>query len=208
MAREMKRQGCPVTLFLNGASGNVHTNHPLTGEDASMDEAGEALARDALEVLGNMEYREHRPLGAVSETVSLPYRELSEDEIAGTVKGAQRFVDPSAYDGEMPGLVERIRERKTQPAEVQVLFLGDLAVAGIPAEYFVEHGLRIKEEAYPAHAIVVGQANGMVGYVPTRGAFERGGYETTFRMGSRLAPEAGDILADTAIRLIRSKNSE
>ena len=34
-------------------------------------------------------------------------------------------------------------------------------------------------------------------------AFERGGYETTFALSSRLAPEAGDILADAAISLIR-----
>jgi hypothetical protein len=32
--------------------------------------------------------------------------------------------------------------------------------------------------------------------------FARGGYETTFGPPSRLAPEAGDILADTAIELI------
>ena len=42
----------------------------------------------------------------------------------------------------------------------------------------------------------------MVGYVPHREAFLRGGYEATFSIGSRLAPEAGDILADCAIRLI------
>ena len=51
--------------------------------------------------------------------------------------------------------------------------------------------------------MVAGHANGMVGYVPTREAFGRGGYETTFLSTSRLAPEAGDILAGAAIDLIR-----
>ena len=49
---------------------------------------------------------------------------------------------------------------------------------------------------------MVGHANGMVGYVPHRDAFLRGGYETTFAPTSRLAPEAGDLLADGAIELI------
>jgi hypothetical protein len=31
----------------------------------------------------------------------------------------------------------------------------------------------------------------------------RGGYETTFANSSRLAPEAGDMLADCAIEMIR-----
>lgn len=50
---------------------------------------------------------------------------------------------------------------------------------------------------------MVGYANGMVGYVPTREAFARGGYETTFASGSRLAPEAGDLLEKCAVELIQ-----
>jgi hypothetical protein len=57
--------------------------------------------------------------------------------------------------------------------------------------------------SHPAHALVAGFTNGMVGYVPTADAFKRSGYETTLGPPSKLAPEAGDLLADTAIRLIR-----
>jgi hypothetical protein len=113
-------------------------------------------------------------------------------------------VDPACYDADMPELVARIRRRKRQPAEVQAHGIGRVAFVGIPAEYFVEHGLRIKQESAPRHALVVGEANGMVGYVPTRAAFAHGGYETTFGFGSRLAPEAGDVLADAAIKVVRS----
>ncbi len=91
----------------------------------------------------------------------------------------------------------------TQPAEVQAITVGDYTYAGVPAEYFVQYGLRIKEECHPLRALVVAQANGMVGYLPTREAFRRGGYETTFTDSSRMAPEAGDMVADCAIRLVR-----
>ncbi len=63
--------------------------------------------------------------------------------------------------------------------------------------------LKIKEEVFPKRAWIVGQANGMVGYVPTREAFRRGGYETTFCGSSRLSPEAGDMIADGAIGLFK-----
>jgi len=43
----------------------------------------------------------------------------------------------------------------------------------------------------------------MVGYAPHREAFLRGGYETTFTGSSRLAPEAGEMLADCAIEIVR-----
>ena len=204
LAAEMKARDCPVTLFLNGASGNISPGNPDFGLNPTMEEVGAKLAEDVALAIEAAAWSPEAELRGASATVQLPYRVPTDDEIAGTVPGAQRFVDPTVYDRGMPRLVERIRERGTQPAEVQVLSVGELAFVGIPAEYFVQHGLRIKEEAHPLHALVVGHANGMVGYVPTREAFDRGGYETTFAGSSRLAPQAGDILADTAIELVRS----
>ena len=59
--------------------------------------------------------------------------------------------------------------------------------------------------AYPRHALAVGQANGMVGYVPHRKAFLRGGYETTLCGNKRFAPEVGNLLADGAMELIAER---
>jgi len=203
LARLMKDNGCPVTLFLNGPCGNIQT--PFSNDTSmGMDETGRLLAEDVKTALGKITYKEDAALAYESETVTLPYRTVTEDEIKGTVRGAQRFIDPAIYDRGMDALVERIKTRKTQPAEVQVLYMGEYAFVGIPAEYFVEHGLRIKEESYPIHALVVAQANGMVGYLPTAEAFKRGGYETTFAGSSRMAPEAGRMLADCAIRQINN----
>ena len=50
---------------------------------------------------------------------------------------------------------------------------------------------------------VVGCANGMVGYIPTRIAFEHGGYETTVSMGNKLTPDAAQMVADAALRVIQ-----
>ena len=205
LAATMQEQGCPVALFLNGAAGNIHTSDPAAGGvDLSMDEAGHALASDALGVIGEMEYRTELGLASLRRTVDLPYRKPTEDEVHGTVRGAQRFVDLAIYDRTIPGVVERIRERRVQPAEVQVHFIDDYAFVSLPGECFVELGLEIKQRAHPRHALVVACANGMVGYVPHRAAFERGGYETTFGANSRLAPEAGDLLVDCAQEALAS----
>lgn len=204
LAQEMKKCGCPVTLFLNGACGNTHTSDPARGgAGMEMNQAGARLAEDAQKAMAAMKFTDSVVLAAASRTVQLPYRRITDAEVRGTVHGAQRFVDPAAYDRAMPALLERIRTRKVQPAEVQVLRIGDWAVAGIPAEYFVEFGLRIKEQSHPRHALVSATTNGMVGYLPTVAAFRRGGYETTFGFGYRQAPEAGDMLADAAIDLIK-----
>lgn len=205
LANEMKARGCPVTVYLNGASGNISVNDPRKGGPGkSKEEVGAALADDVGRVLEGMAFRSELRLGSRSKTVGLPFRQTTEDERAGTTRGAQRFIDSAIYEREIPRAMERVRRMGTQPAEVQVIFMDEYAYAGIPAEYFVQHGLRIKEEAHPRRALVVGHANGMVGYVPHREAFLRGGYETTFCDSSRLAPEAGDVLADCAIQLVRA----
>jgi len=207
LADTMKQRGCPITLFLNGAGGNTHTTDPCRPEASKeMKEAGQLLADDVAGLLEQIEYRSEARLSGRRKTIQLPYREVTDEQVKGAVRGAQRFVDPAVYDKGMPKLIERIETRKTQPAEVQALFFDEYAFVSIPAEYFVQNGLRIKEESYPARALVVGWANGMVGYIPHRDAFLRGGYETTFGATARMAPEAGDLLADCAIELIRREN--
>jgi hypothetical protein len=90
-----------------------------------------------------------------------------------------------------------------QPVELTALAIGDVALAGYPAEMFTEFGLRTKAESpFPA-TFVCELANGWVGYIPTADAFERGGYETRLAYSSRLVPEAGDAMTDTGLELLR-----
>lgn len=204
LAAEMKTRGVPVTLFLNGACGNIHHADPfLVPHDRTIEEFGRALADDAIRAIAEISYRPEVRLAAAARTLELPFRAITEAELRGRVFGAQRFRSDEVYEACQPRLLEKMKKEGRNKAEVQALFLGEHVLVGIPGEYFVEHGLRIKLECHPQRAWVVGHANGMVGYLPTRQAFTRGGYETTFISSSRLAPEAGDMLADAAIELIQ-----
>ncbi|MBW3624679.1 MAG: hypothetical protein KY468_14845 [Armatimonadetes bacterium] len=203
LAREMKARNCPVTLFLNGAAGNLSSGDPLSVRDPSPEEMGKALADDAFRAISIAKWREAVEIGARTCTLPLPFRAITDAEIRGTTPGAQRFIDPAIYDRAMPELVERIRREGHQPAEVQAFSLDEFSFVSVPAELFVQLGLRVKEQSAPRRALIVGFANGYVGYVPHREAFARGGYETTFSWGSNLAHEAGEMLADGAIELAR-----
>ena len=203
LAKAMKEKGCPVTLFLQGAGGNMHHQDPSgLNKEKNMEEAGQALAADVEKALSGMKYRGTVAISSRSKTLDLPYRKPSEDEVKGKVKGAQRFGEPGFYDKTQDQVLEEIQREGTAKAEVQAILISDLVYVAIPAEYFVQHGLRIKMETYPWRTRVVGYANGMLGYVPHKEAFPRGGYETTFGYRSKLAPEAGDLLADAAVQLI------
>ena len=206
----MKTRGCPQTLFLNGAYGNVSAADPTrAGQSMNMQQIGETMAEAVQRVLADLAskpktFTREVELSSRSRTIDLPYRTVTDAEIKGTVRGAQRFIDPAIYDRNIPRVLEEIRRNNGKAkAEVQVLGVGDRAYASVPCELFVQLGLRIKEKAHPRRALIVGSANGIVGYAPHAEAFPRGGYETTFISTSKLAPGAGEMLADCAAALIR-----
>ena len=201
-ANSMIEAGWPVASFLQGAAGDIHFSDPTGRDNHPMEALGGFLAETALQIIDGLEYRQEVTLGGGQVTIDLPYRQPSEAEIAGTIPGAQRFVDPAIYDRGMARVLQRIAERGTQPAELQALHLDDWTLVSIPAEYFCALGLQIKVRCQPRHVLVVGYANGMIGYVPTAAAMARGGYETTFAGSSRMAAECGRLLADAAVELV------
>jgi len=205
MAARLAGRGVPSTIYLQGTQGNMSTGDPSRpGHEPDMETVGKVMANAAGRAIDSAVWSTHPALRMSSEIVRLPYRKASEDEWHGKIRGAQRFVDPEAYERAIPRLRRKIQERGgVKPAQVQALAVGDHVFVGLPAEAFVQLGLAIKERAAPMRAHPV-MANGMLGYIPHREAFARGGYETTFTAGVDMAPETGDLLVEAAIRRIRA----
>jgi hypothetical protein len=203
LAAKVKSLGIPVCLYLNGAYGNVITMDYRHQKSYTKEEAGERLFEDFKKAADEMQFTGDVELGATSLTIQLPYRNITDDEYRGRVRGAQRYRSDELYENDIDKIKNKIVRCTTQPVEIQILRLDNWYFAGVPAEYFVEFQLQIKTESHPKRAFVVGGANGMIGYVPTRDAFTRGGYETTLGPPSKMAPETGDIIARNAINLIK-----
>ena len=204
LCKALATDGWPDALFLNGACGNLHDANPAEGgKGTPPDEIGRLLAEDVKACTAAIPWQTEIGLAHRTRHIHLNFRDLTDEEIRGAVHGAQRFNTNEVYDSLIVNLVEKIRAEGCQHAELQALFFGDVALAAVPAEYFVEFGLRIKEQTWPRRTLVVSCANGMVGYLPTREAFRRGGYETTFYNGTCLAHDAGDRLTGAVVRLIK-----
>jgi hypothetical protein len=87
--------------------------------------------------------------------------------------------------------------------EIQVITIGDMAIAAFPVELFSDLGRRVKAGSPYRETFIATLANGWHGYAPTLEAFTRGGYEPRFAYPSRLAPEAGERMTDDALELLR-----
>ena len=91
-------------------------------------------------------------------------------------------------------------------AEVMTVTVGDdLAIVFLPGEIFVELGLAIKQGSPYRNTMVVELCNCVETiYVPTRAAHAGGSYEVT---NSMVKPGTGEMLAETALKLLRESAS-
>ena len=145
------------------------------------------------------------------------------ETLAGDVCEALKDMKP--FPGEGVGAASKIiqlpmrddADKKIGEAEIQAIGVGDLGFVGIPAEYFVELQLDIKERSPFKRTFVSELANGWVGYVPTKKAFEENmkdvpaermesfdhkGYEVRSALARGFLPGIGEAMADTAVKLL------
>ncbi len=102
--------------------------------------------------------------------------------------------------------LSRIRRYKEQEyqrmhaVDVHIMRLGDIALATNPFELFLDYGNRIKTRSHAVQTFIIQLANGRLGYLPTKVAYETGGYGV--ERGCQVEPEGGEILTECTLRAI------
>ncbi|MEN6401785.1 MAG: hypothetical protein ABFD94_07550 [Armatimonadia bacterium] len=195
-----------VIPFANGPCGNInHINVFGNKRQGGYDHAqmmGMMLAGEVLKIEGRAEPLAVDALGGKSQTLELPRRPYSDAELA---EFHAIIADDRIADRAYPKIRARTHLKQHEqgkavaPVEVQTLKLGDLALFGIPGEYFVEYGLQLRQKSSAAHTFIVELANDCIGYIPTPEAFDEGGYEGT---SARFARDTGDVMAEAVLNLL------
>jgi len=80
------------------------------------------------------------------------------------------------------------------------MVIGEVAIVGVPAEFFTQLGLNIKNQSPYHHTYIAELANDWIGYLPDREAHKLGGYQvwTGFHRfaepgtGERVGERVGD----------------
>lgn len=93
--------------------------------------------------------------------------------------------------------------KKKMRGEIQAFKFGQkVAILGVPGELFSVLYSEIKNRSYFPYTIVVGYANGVLGYIPDRNSFKQGGYEVN--KGTLLAPGTGEEIVKNCVLLLNS----
>jgi neutral ceramidase len=85
---------------------------------------------------------------------------------------------------------------------IQVLVIGDVAIVGVPAEFFTVLGQDIKRRSPFRYTYVAELANDWIGYLPDKKGFELGGYQTWMGLHSFAALGTGERVVDATVELL------
>lgn len=155
------------SLFLQGCAGDIRPNLPgypyRCADEADIQWAGRDLGSAVVRTLARSMTRE----------------QLAERAEYYPIRVANSVVS-------LPGKEGRIE------AELQAMKIGPYLLLTMPGEPMVEYGLKLENDiADRATPIIVGYANGHVGYIATTASYKVGGYEPNT---SKLLPEAEPII--------------
>jgi hypothetical protein len=176
-----------VGILTNGTSGDINNiDFRVPEERREPYEKMRIVAHDvAAKVYAahkSLEFHDWVPLAAATRELRLGVRKPTPEMVQYLADVVNRPQGAAPYHAREQIYAQRIALLQGAPDDVQIPLqtfrIGEVGIAAIPFEVFVESGLEIKEKCPLDHAFTIELANGSYGYLPTAGQHELGGYET------------------------------
>ena len=208
-----------VPVLANACSGNINgidfLKPPRPWQPyEQMASYAEILAAESMRIWKSLKWQDSVELGGSIEEMEFTTRQLSarEIELAKQMLEKEGPMPPGGYKKR-----EMIYARETVllSAEigplvktfVQALKIGNLGIATMPGEAFVELGMAVKQASPFQNTMMIELANDYRGYIPTEEAFAVGGYETWRAKSSYLEQTAAPKLVKSAVTQLEKLSS-
>jgi neutral ceramidase len=201
-----------TAIFLNGAQGSIDVDGHGPRNWAEMERLGRLLAASATEAVRGAAPGPDAGLRVARVAYTVPRRRITLQErrwaegILSRTGGAITPMADGVGDDYVALLLKSIWESpESIPVEQTGFAVGDCAFVTFPGELYTEIGLRIKAASPFAHTMIVGLADGYMGYVPTRQAIAEGGYAEDTR---HVDADAEGIIFERSVSLLRAIHTE
>ncbi|MBX9622952.1 MAG: hypothetical protein K2X82_03975 [Gemmataceae bacterium] len=200
-AQELEAERGGVFLFLEGASGSTH-NLGLPADE--MVTRMKAAVGDALD---KATPRPVNRVAAVRKEFRFKVRTFDEEkEDAAVVAYCKARAGKGADD-----IIKVFRDQRKvlapkqgreQTTWIQAMVIGDVALVGVPAEFFTVLGQEIKRRSPYRYTYVAELANDYIGYLPDRKGHALGGYQTWTGLHGFAEPGTGERVVGEAVKLL------
>jgi hypothetical protein len=200
-AQELEDDLGGTFLFLEGASGSTHNlGTPAAENTLRIKQA----VKDALE---KSTPRPVSRITAVKKPFKYKVRRFDEDKEDAAVSAYCKERAPKQADAYIE--VFRAQRKVLAPKQgeerttwIQVVLIGDVAIVGVPAEFFTVLGQDIKRRSPFRYTYVAELANDWIGYLPDKKAFDLGGYQTWTGLHSFADRDTGERMVDAAVQML------
>lgn len=202
-------------LYFNGAFGDIALDpQPTSGfgeaRDQKMLRAAHLLCGETLRLLHEAPFASDLPLAHAWTDLPVPVRLPGAERLAAAratlarVNAGEKVpIWDQLFAFGSIALQEEFAKAGEDILPIHALRVGDFALVTQPCELYCHFGLNIKRRSPAAATAVCGPANGYSGYCPSLEGIIGGGYSGEPILWTRLAPEAGYRIVDTASRLLR-----
>lgn len=231
MRRTQQAQG-GIALYLQGACGDVNPTVDLkrgwgNGTFDDVTEMGTILAQGAADALQNTVGLDRVRLQVAQQIIELPLDapptpaqlETLIAQFESDLRKA-RVEDHIANEGialtylrwaaEVKGAIANGSLPRVAPIEVWLAAINDLRLVAVPLEPYSDIGLDFKKALLPLTGVLMGYANGLLGYCAADWAKEQGGYgpdDACRWFPEQLTPiarGAAQLVTDAAVRLAQA----
>jgi hypothetical protein len=210
-----KELGDIPVLCLNGAQGDISMQdmlHPRReSREQKLSRIGRMVADETLRLYKDTKYHDNPVLAHTYEdlkvNVRLPIPErlvearktLARIDAGENIRGMQMIMAFGAVH-----LQELFGENPVDTLPVHAVRIGDVALITQPCELYCQFALDIKRRSPAPITAVVGLADGFSGYCPTIYGILGGGYSGEPIYWTRLEPNAGYLIVETAGPMLNS----
>jgi putative membrane-bound dehydrogenase-like protein len=202
-AQELEQELGTTISFLEGAAGSTHNIQGVSTSDAV-----ERMKQVIRRARAAATRRPVTRLAALRRPFTFRVRrfdELAEDRMITeyVTKYAPAAADHlrSCFARQRQLLFPQQGQERT--TWLQVLVIGDVAIVGVPAEFFTGLGMAIKERSPYQHTFIAELANDWIGYLPDREAHRLGGYQVWTGLHSYAEAGTGERVVDEALAMLQ-----
>ncbi len=206
-AQQLESEMGGTFCFLEGASGSTHRM------DVSPTEAAERIKQAVRDAAANAEPRDVKRLASLKRPFEFRVRTFDE---AAEEKAARDYCTKKA-GGSAEAITEVFRTMRKELAPqqgesrttwIQAILIGDVALVGVPAEFFTKLGVDIKQRSPFERTYVAELSNDWIGYLPDREAHKLGGYQVWTGFHSYAEPGTGERMVDEVVAMLEELAKE
>lgn len=202
-AQDLESQLGGQVMFLEGASGSTH-NLTLTAPEMEL-----RIEKAVLRALDAARPMASAPLASRKKEIDVEIRHFDELKEDAAVRAycVERIANKEAAE-QVIDVFQKMRRKlanrqgQKRRTWVHAMRIGDIAIVGVPGEYFTRLGEEIKRQSPFRYTIVAELANDWVGYIPDQEAYDLGGYQVWTGLHSYVARGTGEKIVSEAVALL------